>query len=372
MQATILLLPALAVLCYGAALPQILVSTGSVAPLPEPTTYTFTIPCAAAAVDCAPRTVVLVGGDGDDGSRTILPRDSQATHAAGNARQVLGSPTRTVIVSPTPPWSYPGWPWWPTGVPTVPVEKREPQVLGSPTRTVLVSPTPTPTPTWSFPGWPWWPTPLPSFTVPLDRREPQVLGSPTRTVLESPTPEPTVSTVTVTITTTYYPSSASTTEPITSIPWWPWPYPFTTRSLTTDPAPTTSTVTPLTVPIGKRNPQALGSPTRSVPVHPKTPTPTHTTKKKTTTTAKHTTTSSAGYYEKRQELGSVTGSIDWYTGGNSGLTATVTLVGPDKRQELGIPTGSVIWWEEDAEPTDRVLEPPKRREERRRNRIQLK
>jgi len=180
----------------------------------------------------------------------------------------------------------------------------------------------------------------------------------------------------VTVTTTCFSSSIvpadstssigkTTTEPIVTLPWWPFP---TTRLPTTGPDPTTSTIPPLTVPpIGKRDPQVLGSPTRTVLVSPTIATSarnsTHTHKTKPTTTSK--------YYDRRQELGNPTGSISWYTGGDDGLTVTATLIGPTKRQELGDPTGSVVWWGEgDAEPTDRVLVGPNKRE-RHRNRIQL-
>lgn len=480
MQITILLLPALALLCYGAALPQVI---GTPLPSSRPTTYTFVIPCPPGAQHCAPKTVTLVAGDELE-TRTVLPGDAQviideskttsippscptstyypptgsskgnidsdATQTIG-ARQALGSPSRTTIVTPTATWGFPGWPWWPKSDSSAPVDKREPQGLGRPTRTVIVSPTGVPGWPWwpngdtaasnekrepqglgkptrtvivsptGFPGWPWWPKKADSETV--DKREPQLLGDPTRTTISSPTgvpgwpwwptdadsetvekrepqligdptrtaidyptgfpgwprspldddasnkkrepqtlevptrtvlASPTPATVTVTITTTYYPGS--------TLPWW-WPHPHT-RLTTTAPEATTRTVPPLTVPtLDRRDPQVLGSPTRTPLI---SPTPKHT-KKPHPPPPKPTTTYDN---EKRQELGDPTGTVSWYTGGDDGLTATVTL-GAGKRQELGDPTESITWWGgDDPEPTV-VLEPPTKRRERRRNRIQL-
>lgn len=428
MWSAIALLPALAVLCHGAALPQVI---GSPIPSAKPSTYTFVIPCPPGSNGCVPRTITMVGG-AEIEPMTLLPREPQvlgdptrtvllptsleptskshsktkhshttavsstetssvtSTHKhhhttpTVDARQVLGSPTRTVPVAPT--WSFPGWPWWPQGVVTVtvtktitqipdtlttvsipgpspfsptndyytpgvtrtvpalsvPLDRRDPQVLGEPTRTVLL-PTPTKNPHTSR-------RPVTTWD---DIEERQELGSPTRTVLVSPTPDP-YPTVTVTITTTYYPTE----------PWHPWPtkpsppWWVTTRYPTSDPEPITRTVPPFTVPISQRDPQVLGSPTRTVLLPTHKP---HTSRRPVTTW---------NDVEERQELGDPTGSVSWYTGGDDGLTATVTLPGPTKRQVLGDPTQSFTWWEaDDSEPTAPVLlEPPSRRSERREGR----
>lgn len=103
--------------------------------------------------------------------------------------QVLGSPSRTVQESPTPPW----WNWWPTETATEPritslprdaAPEPAPQALGPPSRTVLESPTP-PIPWW----WNQWPTATRVSSSPRDAApEPQGLGSPSRTAQELPTP----------------------------------------------------------------------------------------------------------------------------------------------------------------------------------------
>lgn len=365
MLSTIALLLPLAVLCHGAALPQVI---GSPIPSAKPSTYTFVIPCPPNTSGCVPRTITMVGGG--DIPMTLLPREPQVlgdpirtvilptppeptsycpsktkhhhTTPWVDARQVLGSPTRSVA----PVWSFPGWPWRSQSIVTVtitetvtqfpdtsttddlytpgvtrtvpvlsvPIDKREPQVLGDPTRTVLL-PTPTstkkphtskkPTPTWG----------CDEDEDDVEKR--QVLGSPTRTVILPPTPDP-YPTITVTVTTTVFPTHPWPTKP--SPPWW-----VTTRYPTSDPEPTTRTVPPLTVPISQRDPQVLGDPTRTVilPTPTKKPWP-HTSKRPVTTW---------GDAEKRQELGDPTQSITWWEADDSEPTAPVVLEPPLKRAE---------------------------------------
>ena len=70
MKATLFVLPALAHICYGAALPQAIVTETIAVPEP-PAAYTVTIPCYADTGDCVARTVTLYGRDAEGAA--VLP-----------------------------------------------------------------------------------------------------------------------------------------------------------------------------------------------------------------------------------------------------------------------------------------------------------
>jgi len=232
MHATILLVPALAAVCLGVAIPnpQVIVTGTNTLSVPdsEPT-WTIVIPCYDPTTSCSPRTV------------TVAARDEQA--AASVARreaepQVIITASRTVIIGPTP-------------TPTTSSKKRpthtrsawKRQSLGSPSRSVD-TPEPTTSPT-SIPWW-WWPPPpvttvtvtittvvpittairststgdgitrtvTTPLTVPINKR--QVLGSPTRTVLV-PTTIVSISDIYVTETDTKYVTVPTTVVSISDI-----------------------------------------------------------------------------------------------------------------------------------------------------------
>lgn len=99
MRTVLCLLPVLAVVCNGAALPQSIGATGT-SRGPAPTAYTITIPCPTATKGCKPKTVTVAYPTGG-GYPTIVPRDAEP--------QELGSVSRTVLLpSPPPPPTY--WP----------------------------------------------------------------------------------------------------------------------------------------------------------------------------------------------------------------------------------------------------------------------
>jgi hypothetical protein len=266
---------------------------------------------------------------------------TKSKHHTHEARQALGSPSRSV-------WEWP----WPvititdivtvtdilTELPSVgrsvntdggstqtaTVDSASPdsvltarQQLGSPSRSVLESPSPIPTTTTSsyvWTEWPWGPITPPIIAEPLTVREadpePQSLvGSPSRTVNEWPPPPPTptptiIKTVTVTDTVTAPPATKTHTwdnlprelnvrnadpepqalaaSPSRTVDEWPGPW-VTLTSIAVGPDPTVTDILPwvsiisatlTSVPVGAvptvtviipREPQTLvGSPSRSV------------------------------------------------------------------------------------------------------------
>ncbi|KAH6662771.1 hypothetical protein B0J14DRAFT_283637 [Halenospora varia] len=97
MRTVLCLLPVLAAVCNGAALPQSIGVTGT-SRGPAPTAYTVIIPCPTASKGCKPKTVTVAYPAGG-GYPTIVPRDAEP--------QELGSVSRTVLL-PSPPPTY--WP----------------------------------------------------------------------------------------------------------------------------------------------------------------------------------------------------------------------------------------------------------------------
>ncbi|TAQ86799.1 hypothetical protein B7494_g4863 [Chlorociboria aeruginascens] len=106
MKTILSILSTLATICYGAAIPQSLVDPGT-----ADQTYTFVIPCNVPG--CSPRTVTLYGRDEPtpilgEPSRTV-DWDSGVTQTGvilprGPEPQVIGTPTRSIIISPSNPW----------------------------------------------------------------------------------------------------------------------------------------------------------------------------------------------------------------------------------------------------------------------------
>jgi len=278
MQRPLILLPALAVLCYGAALPQSLV-TGTDTLTAPASLWTFVIPCEEA--DCIPQTVTLYGRDTDATSAAGLPSYTIGLGLPTQTEEFGQGTTQTGTILPRDPKpqslgsvtrSETYWPWpWPTvttetetiTVTVTDIATSEPvtsepssstevisrsstfyrrQELGSPTRSVGESPTPTPTTSSKKLSWSLKPSGYTktSHTTSKTIWPRQELGSPTRTVdVWPPWLWPTETTVTEIITETYTIYSTST--------------------LVTPP----SDITSLNVPR-----QALGSPTRSVDIWP--------------------------------------------------------------------------------------------------------
>ncbi|RDL32432.1 uncharacterized protein BP5553_08888 [Venustampulla echinocandica] len=221
MRTSALLLPVVAVVCHGAALPV---------NVREPQ-----------QLGHVSRTVLIGRQDLGPVTRSFITPDVSTRSGDGLVPVV----TRT-YGEPAP-------------VLTAPVEKREPQVLGSPSRTVIL-PTPpiftlhphpppphhtvAPNPPTSRVTYvdPVITRTAPVLEVPVDKREPQELGSPTRTVI---LPTPPVY--------THHPHPHSCPTHITSAP--------IGRSTSYGGAGTTRTAPVLTVPVhAARNPQELGLP----------------------------------------------------------------------------------------------------------------
>lgn len=241
---------------------------------------------------------------GDGITRTV----TTTLVAPVDKRQVLGSPTRSVLVWPTWPWSFPTHP---TTIKTVTVtETVLPPTLGGDS---------------SGP-------PTPTLTVPLDKR--QTLGEPTRTVL---LPTTLTSEVYVTTTVTYteiVPTTVrttvvsesdkylTTTKVTTATVRYPVTKTITDSETEIDTVTATSTTTyteiwdvPTTSPVASRSTTTDDGTSRTVP---------------TTLTVP---------IKERQELGggAPSFSVSWY-GGGTGIPWQTLGIG--KRQELGQPTRS--------------------------------
>ena len=235
---TIILLPALAAVCFGAAIPNPQEwgspTTLSVRPIPS---YTIVVPCFPGIPDCVPQTLTYPG---TNTAATAVAREA--------APQELGSPSRTVLLPTPPPVSTtkksssstkkPIPTTKPPTPPPVPTTKKSSstkkpvtttkkthyirQELGSPSRTVLLPTYPPPPP----------PKPTTTKKPSVSSKKPtstskksssstrkthygrQELGSPTRTDL-IPVP-----------TSTTYPKPTTSTKkppphlPTYSGPWW--------------------------------------------------------------------------------------------------------------------------------------------------------
>jgi len=404
MQRPLILLPALAALCYGAALPQSIVTGTNTLTAPA-SVWTFVIPCDEPG--CIPQTVTLYGRDTDATSAIIVP--TNLPNAIG-----LGSPTQTEEF---------GQGTTETG--TILPRDPEPQGLGSVTRSETY--------------WPWpWPTvttkteiitvtvtetdiptsePLSSTEV-ISRSSTfykrQELGSPTRSVDESPTPTPTTSSLSWSTKPSGYTKTSYTTSktvwarqelgsPTRSVDVWPpwvWPSETTITEVITETytvygtntiATPPSDITSLNVPR-----QALGSPTRTVNIWPPWwPTPSVTTiietiTETTTIFVSSTQTPSTSNPLTSTSIPTTPATViippPVQTGSNHPITPEIILtarqelgVGPighsvttgdqvtetgtilPRQSLIGAPSESVDWygWGTGALPTETVLEVPK-------------
>ena len=302
---TILLIPVLAAVCFGAAIPnpQEWESPTSISGRPVPT-YTIVVPCFPGITDCVPKTLTYVGAEA---VATAVAREA--------APQELGSPSRTVLL-PTPP--------------PVPTTKKPSFSTKKPTSTSKKSST----------------SKKPSTSTKKTYYKRQELGSPTRTVLlpSDPAPPPPPTTTKKPLTSTKKPTSTSK-KPSTS----------TKKPTSTSKKPATSTKKPTST---SKKPststkktyykrQELGSPTRTVllPTVPPPPPPPTTTKKPLTSTKKQTSTTKKPVpttkktHYRRQDLGSPT---------RTDLLATPVPITPKttstQKPPPHLPTYSGPWW----------------------------
>lgn len=360
MHTTPLLLPALAAICYGAALPQSIVTgtTISVADAGEPT-FTFVIPCFPLETGCSPRTVTVEGRDTPEPtfgfgipSESIAFGDGVTETAVILPRQSLVTGTTVSVPQETFTFVIPCYPGEKSCVPrTVTLEGRdpEPQSLGSISRSASIPPT------------------LPTTTSTTSSKHHHsarqtLVGSPSRSVPVWPSWS--TVTVTITLTTTAQPPSSTTTysttflntttTPLDTISSTPGSKPPVTssssasssasRSVNTDQgsSSTYSINTADTTGVLTER-QVLGSPTRTVLEWPY-PTITVTTTVYVTTTYVPPPISSLASPFPSSALSSTS---DATTGtGTDVSTSLPVLTVPVKgrRQVLGRPTRSVIWY----------------------------
>ncbi|CAG8954718.1 hypothetical protein HYFRA_00004641 [Hymenoscyphus fraxineus] len=168
------------------------------------------------------------------------------------------SPTRTVIVGPTPP----SWPWTlpPLPHPTWPPKPPKPSSKSSSTKKE-----PTTWLTYTYPACPQPTQSTPVLTVPIDKREPQTLGWPTRTA-SIPVASPTKACIsqpyaTPSRSTSWGGPGTTRTIPVITVPISDFaPIPTIeaeareyTRTIQWEGVDTTRGIPPMTVPITARN-----------------------------------------------------------------------------------------------------------------------
>jgi hypothetical protein len=80
MRNVIILLPVWAVICHGAALPQIIVTpTAKPTATARPTAWTFTVPCYTSTKGCKPTTITLHGREAEASLEARNPQISIVT-----------------------------------------------------------------------------------------------------------------------------------------------------------------------------------------------------------------------------------------------------------------------------------------------------